>query len=102
LKQEGREEQERNGGSSTLDKEEIGLVSYVLFRRRLCNLAALSDDNGNASACMTEHLNQAIDAEAIDLPSHEIADPWLSHSEELRRGDLCEPLGLDQPSQLNH
>jgi hypothetical protein len=26
-------------------------------RRRLCNLAARSDDNGNASACMTEHLN---------------------------------------------
>jgi hypothetical protein len=51
---------------------------------------------------MTEHLNQAIDAKAIDLPSHEIADPWLSHSEEYRGGDLCEPLGLDQPSQLNH
>lgn len=51
---------------------------------------------------MTEHLNQAIHAKAIDLPSHEVADPWLSHSEELRGGDLCEPLGLDQLGQLNH
>jgi hypothetical protein len=37
---------------------------------------------------MTEPLNQAIDAKAVDLPSHEIADPWLSHSEELRNGGL--------------
>jgi hypothetical protein len=51
---------------------------------------------------MTEHLNQAIDAEAVDLPSHEIADPGLRHSEKLGGGDLRKSLRLDQFGQLNH
>jgi hypothetical protein len=51
---------------------------------------------------MPKHLNQAIDAKAVDLPSHEIADPWLSHSKELSGGGLCKLLDLDQLRQLNH
>jgi hypothetical protein len=28
---------------------------------------------------------------AVDLPSHEVADPWLSHSKKLGSGGLCKP-----------
>jgi hypothetical protein len=71
-------------------------------RRWLCNLTALSNENGHACACLTEHLNQAVDAKPVDLPSHQIADSWLSHSEEFRGGGLGKLLGLDQLRQLNH
>lgn len=70
--------------------------------RRLCNLAALTNHNGDRRACMTEHLDQAVDTEAIDLPSHEIADPRLRHPETLGCCRLCEALGLNQLGQLNH
>ena len=35
------------------------------------NLATLGDDEGDAGPCMAEHFNESVDAEAVDLPSHQ-------------------------------
>jgi hypothetical protein len=45
------------GTHGDADERRLAVRSIGWVRRRLCNLAALSDHNGNASACMTEHLN---------------------------------------------
>jgi hypothetical protein len=51
---------------------------------------------------MPEHLNQAVNTEAVDFPAHKVADPRLSHSEQLGGCGLSELLRLDQLRQLNH
>lgn len=51
---------------------------------------------------MTEHLNQAVDAEPVDLTAHKIAYSWLRHFEKCGRRGLGEAALLDQLRKLDH
>src|SRR3990170_8835444 len=51
---------------------------------------------------MTEHFDQAVNAETVDLAAHEIADSRLGHAQPLRCGSLGQTAGLDSLRQLNH
>ena len=77
-------------------------VSSTGCRAQLGNLAARSDDNGDAGAGMAEHLDQAVDAEAVDLSAHEITDSRLRHTEELGSRHLGQVLSVNQLRQLDH
>src|SRR5262249_44818679 len=49
-----------------------------------------------------QHIDQRVDAEEIDLPAYEIADPRLRHPQHLRRRCLRELPARDQAADLNH
>lgn len=51
---------------------------------------------------MTEYLDQAIDAEAIELAAYEVADSRLRNFEKLGCGCLSKPSLLDQLRDFNH
>jgi hypothetical protein len=51
---------------------------------------------------VAEHLDQRIDAEAVDLAAGEVADPRLRYTEEIRGCGLGEPSLLQKSGQLNH
>jgi hypothetical protein len=51
---------------------------------------------------MTEHGDQCVDTEAIDLASDKIADSGLRYTEEGGGLRLCQATRLDQPAQANH
>ena len=51
---------------------------------------------------MTEHSDQRIDAESVNLASDEIADSGLGDGKEFRGLRLGQTAGLDQPAQPNH
>jgi hypothetical protein len=51
---------------------------------------------------VAEHFDQAVNAEPIDLAPLEIADARLGGMEQLRRGRLGQPTGLDELRQSDH
>ena len=51
---------------------------------------------------MTEHSNQGINTEAVDLSSDKVADPWLSHFTQVSRLRLRKAPSLNQPAEPNH
>jgi len=51
---------------------------------------------------MAEHLNQSVDAKAVNLSPHKVTDSRLRHAEELGGVCLRQCLGLNQLRQLNH
>jgi len=48
----------------------------------LCSATAVPDDERNTRSGAAEHLDQCVDAEAIDLAAGEIADPRLGDAQE--------------------
>jgi len=51
---------------------------------------------------MTQHLDQGVHAEPIDLAADEITDSRLGHSKEFRGSRLRQPAGLDELRKLDH
>src|SRR5205807_10168669 len=43
-----------------------------------------------------EHVDQGVDAEAMEAPPHEIVHARLAHAQELRRSGLCEPAARNE------
>lgn len=66
------------------------------------NFGPSTDDDLHSNTGMSEHGDQGIDAESIDLPSDEITHARLSHAEQICRFGLCEPTSLDQLAELDH
>src|SRR5262249_51268835 len=76
-------------------------VAHCVPCSRLSNSLA-PDDNGYFGAGMAEHLDESVDAEEMDLPAHQVADPRLADSEE--PGGLClgESARLDELREADH
>ncbi len=55
-----------------------------------------TDDDLNWDTGMAQHGNQGIDAEAVDLASDKVADPWLSYLKQACGLRLREPPSLNQ------
>jgi len=51
---------------------------------------------------VTEHGNQRVDAESIDLASDKVTDSGLRDAQEFRRLRLGEAAGVDQLREPNH
>ena len=51
---------------------------------------------------MTEHGDQRVNAESVDLASDEVADSGLRDTKEVRGLRLGQTAGLNQPAQPNH
>ena len=68
----------------------------------LGNFRFPTTDDLNWNAGMTQHGNQGIDTETIDLASDKVADPWLSHFKEACGLSLREPPRFNQLAEPNH
>ena len=60
------------------------------------DLGLSTDHDLDTNTRMSEHCDQRIDAESVNLPSNEITHPRLSHAEEIG----C--LGLRKSARLDH
>jgi hypothetical protein len=72
------------------------------MRIPLGNPSTSADDEGDLGSGMTEHFNQAVNTESVDLATNKIADPGLRDAHQLGRGSLSQASCFDKPSQLNH
>lgn len=63
---------------------------------------ARSDTNLNTHAGTRQHLDQPVNTEEIDLAAYQVADPRLSHTEQLSSRRLSHFPSLYQPRDLHH
>src|SRR5437867_8880033 len=77
-------------------------VPLRTIRSGLGNFGLSTNDDLNSNTSMSEHGDQSIDAESIDLPTDEITHSRLGHSEQICRFGLCESTSLDQLAELDH
>ncbi|HET9358352.1 MAG TPA: hypothetical protein VFO58_01295 [Vicinamibacterales bacterium] len=66
------------------------------------NFRRTTNDDLNPDAGVTEHGNQCVDAESIDLAPNEVADSRLRHAEDVRGLRLGQAAGFNHLAQANH
>ena len=72
------------------------------YSYRLCDLATQRDHEGNAGTSMTQHLDQGIHAEPVDLSPDEVTDSRLGHSKEFRGSRLRQFSCFDELGEFDH
>jgi len=78
---------------------------HVLTPTKLCDLQISPtglDDQTNASAEASEHVNEGIRAEQVNPATEKVAYPRLGHSENLGSGFLLQATGVDDLLDLDH
>jgi hypothetical protein len=60
------------------------------------------EDDINMDSGTGQHTHQSVDAEKIDSPPNEVADPWLCHPEKLGGFQLSEAAILDEFAHNDH
>src|SRR5690349_14901373 len=68
----------------------------------LRDLSFLANDQAHTASRPGQHVDEAVDAEELNLAAHEIANPRLRHSEQLRCFRLREPALVHQFSNSRH
>src|SRR6266487_5031730 len=68
----------------------------------LGNFRRTTNNDLNSHAGITEHGDQRVNTESVDLPPDEVADSGLRHAEERCRLRLGQAAGLNQLAQANH
>ena len=89
-------------GASSAVSAKAPVSGSRLSVRSSGNFRFSTDKDLHSNTGMAKHGDQRIDAESVDFPSDEVADPRLGHAKQTRRLSLREPSRLDQLAEANH